>query len=94
MTDITININTGAGNEPEVAMKTGTSKPIAPKVEPPKAEASKDGQKTEPPKEELKKEAPKEDQKKEAPKEDDAKEMGMTEEEHAKMSSEKDASKE
>lgn len=94
MTDITININTDSDNKPGVTLETGISKPNVPKAELPKEEPSKDGQKTVPPKEELKKETSEKDQNKATPEKNDAKGMGMTEEEHAKMSSDKESSKE
>ena len=85
MTDITINIKTGSGDsEPEVTTNTGNTTKVVPKAESPKME---------PPNVAIKEETP---LGKESPKEDDAKKMpalpsdrGMTEEEHAKMGTDK-----
>ena len=81
MTDITINIKTGSENsDPTVTATTDSPKVTVPET--PIAESST----TETPKEDMKEETTSE---KESPKKDDAKAPDMTEEEHAKMMSEK-----
>ncbi len=88
MTDITINIKTGSENsEPKVTATTDNAKVVVPKTEAPKVELPK----AESPKDESpKKEAPKaEAPKDESSKKDDPKKMDMTDEEHAKMGSDK-----
>jgi hypothetical protein len=83
MTDITINIKTGPENsEPKVTAITGNDKSLVPKAETPKVQAPKIETKEEPI---SGKETPKD----ESAKKDDSKKMGMTEEEHANMSSDK-----
>ena len=78
MTDITINIKTGSENsEPKVTTTTDNANAIVPKAESPKVET---------PKAETKEEII---PGKESPKKDDSKKMDTTEEEHAKMGSEK-----
>ena len=88
MTDITINIKTGLeNNEPKITTTTDNAKTVVPKVESPKVESPK----VETPKAETKEvtSSEKEIPKDETVKNDDSKEMDMTEEEHAKMISDK-----
>ena len=78
MTDITINIKSGSDNsEPKVTTTTDNAKTVVPKAET-KEETT------------PKQEAPKEEMKEEKPSEkDEPQKMDMTEEEHAKMGSNK-----
>jgi hypothetical protein len=83
MTDITINITTGKENsEPKVTAVTGNDKSLVSKAETPKVEAPKTETEEGPV-------SGTETPKNESAKNDDSKKMNMTEEEHAKMNSDK-----
>lgn len=93
MTDITINIKIGSENsELKITTSTDNAKTVTPKAESTKAESIKaestkaESPKAETPKEKMKDETTSEN---ETPKKDGSIIMDMTEEEHAKMSADK-----